>query len=65
MRQFIQLLPFAFEGSKGWNPPVGFEGYRHKKLKELSDPFPISFFIILFQDSLKSKIAYFAELTKF
>jgi len=63
-RQLIQALPFAFDGYKGWNPPVGFVGFRHKKLREWENPYPIAFFIILFQDSLKAKIAYFTELNK-
>ena len=64
-RQIIQALPFPFDGNKGWNPPQGFVGFRHKKLREWENPYPIAFFIILFQDSLKAKIAYFTELTKF
>jgi hypothetical protein len=59
------LYPFLFDGNKGWNPPQGFVGFRHKKLREWENPYPIAFFIILFQDSLKAKIAYFTELTKF
>ena len=31
----------------------------------MANPYPIAFFIILFQDSLKQKIAYFTELNKF
>lgn len=64
-RQFIQALPFAFDGYKGWNPPIGFLGFKHKKLSEYTNPYPIAFFIILFQDSLRQKIAYFTELNKF
>ena len=64
-RQIIQALPFPFDGHKGWNPPDGFVGFRHKKLREWENPYPIAFFIILFQDSLKAKIAYFTELNKF
>jgi len=63
-RQIIQALPFPLDGNKGWNPPAGFVGFRHKKLREWKNPYPIAFFIILFQDSLKAKIAYFTELTK-
>ena len=64
-RQIIQALPFPLDGNKGWNSPQGFVGFRHKKLREWENPFPIAFFIILFQDALKSKIAYITELTKF
>lgn len=64
-RQIIQALPFPLDGNKGWNPPEGFVGYRHKKLREWENPYPIAFFIILFQDSLKAKIAYFTELNHF
>ncbi len=64
-RQIIQALPFPLDGNKGWNAPQGFVGFRHKKLREWENPYPIAFFIILFQESLKAKIAYLTELTKF
>ena len=64
-RQIIQLMPFPFEGSKLWNPPKNWVGYRQKSLREWENPYPIAFFIILYQDSLKSKIVYFTQLTKF
>ena len=62
-RQIIQALPFPLDGNKGWNAPEGFVGFRHNKLREWENPFPIAFLIILFQDSLKAKIAYFTEIT--
>jgi hypothetical protein len=62
-RQIIQALPFSLDGNKGWNAPEGFVGFRHKKLREWENPYPIAFFIILFQDSLKAKISYFTEIT--
>jgi hypothetical protein len=64
-RQVIQALPYPLDGNKGWNPPEGFVGFRHKKLREWENPYPIAFFIILMQDSLKAKIAYFTELNNF
>ena len=64
-RQIIQAMPFPFDGWKGLNPPENFKGYNHKSLKEYANPPAISFFIILFQDSLKAKIAYFTELNNF
>lgn len=64
-RQLVQLAPFPFEGSKLWNPPKNWVGYRHKSLREWENPFPIAFFIILYQDSLKAKIIYFTQLTGF
>ena len=62
-RQIIQLVPFPFEGSKLWNPPKNWVGYRQKTLREWENPYPIAFFVILFQDSLRAKIAYFTKLT--
>jgi hypothetical protein len=64
-RQIIQAIPFAFDGWKGWSPPKGFLGFRHKKLREWENPYPIAFLILLFQDNLKAKINYFTELNKF
>lgn len=64
-RQFIQVTPFPFNGWKGLDPPSDFKGYKHSSLKEYSNPYPIAFFIILFQDSLKAKIMYFTELMHF
>lgn len=61
-RQFVQALPFPFDGSKGWGYPKGFSGYRHKKLREWENPYPIAFFILFYQDSLKAKITYFTEI---
>ena len=58
------MLPFPLDENKGWVPPSGFVGFRHKKLRKLENPYSIAFFIILFQDSLKAKISYFTELTK-
>ncbi len=64
-RQITQLLPFPMDGWKGWNPPEGFVGFRHKKLREWENPYPIAFFIIFFQDNLRAKISYFTEINKF
>jgi hypothetical protein len=64
-RQIIQLLPFPLDGWKGFGTPEGFLGYKHKKLREWENPYPIAFFIILFQDHLKAKIAYFTKINNF
>jgi hypothetical protein len=64
-RQIIQALPFPLDGWKGWSPPDGFTGFRHKKLREWENPYPIAFFILFFQDNLKAKIAYFTEINNF
>jgi hypothetical protein len=61
-RQFVQAAPFPFDGWMGFDSPSDFKGYKHTALKEYSNPYPIAFFIILFQDSLKAKIVYFTEL---
>ena len=61
-RQIIQAIPFPFDGWRGLCSPKGFNGYIHRKLREWENPYPIAFFIILFQDSLKSKISL---LTKY
>jgi hypothetical protein len=55
-RQFVQTIPFLFDGWKGFCTPKGFKGYNHKKVREWENPYPIAFFVILFQDSLKNKI---------
>ena len=52
-RQIIQALPFPFDGWKGIDSPSSFKGYNHKSLKEYSNPFPIAFFIMLFQNNLR------------
>jgi hypothetical protein len=64
-RQFIQISKFPLDGWKGWNAPAGFGGFQHTKLKELQNPFPISFFILFFQDNFKAKIVYFTQINKF
>jgi hypothetical protein len=64
-RQIIQALPFPFDGWKGINAPSSFKGYNHKSLKEYGNPFPIAFFIVLYQDNLRAKISYFTELNNF
>lgn len=64
-RQLVQTVPFPFDGWKGLDPPSNFIGYKHTSLKEYSNPYPIAFFIILFQDNLKAKILYFTELMQF
>ena len=61
-RQLVQALPFPLDGNKGWGYPKGFSGFRHKKLREWENPYPIAFFIIFYQDSLKAKITYFTEI---
>ena len=55
-RQLIQAIPSPFDGMKGLCVPKGFNGFIHKKLREWENPYPIAFFIILFQDSLRNKI---------
>jgi hypothetical protein len=64
-RQIVQILPFPLDGWKGINTPDGFSGYQHSKLREWQNPYPIAFFIILFQEHLKSKIAYFTQINNF
>jgi hypothetical protein len=64
-RQIIQAIPFPFEGWMGLNPPEGFIGYKHKKLREWQNPYPVAFFIILFQDGLRAKVNLFVELNNF
>ena len=63
-RQFIQIIPWPFDGFKGINPPTSFKGYDHSKVEEGKNPFPIGFFILYYNDSLKSKIVYLGELMK-
>jgi len=64
-RQIIQSSSFPLDGWKGWNAPSGFMGFQHTKLKELQNPFPISFFVLFFQDNFKAKIIYFTQINKF
>lgn len=64
-RQIIQMIPFPLDGAKGFNAPPTFKGFIHRQLREYGNPYPIAFFIILFQDQLKKKIAYFTEINKF
>jgi len=63
-RQFIQLIPWPFDGFKGINPPASFKGYDHSRVAEGKNPFPIGFFIVYYNDSLRQKIAYLSELIK-
>lgn len=63
-RQIVQAVPFPFDGWKGFCCPPGFKGYIHHKLREWENPYPIAFFIILFQNSLKSKIALLTRYLK-
>jgi hypothetical protein len=64
-RQIVQILPFPLDGWKGVETPDGFSGYQHKKLREWQNPYPIAFFIVLFQDHLKAKISYFTKINNF
>ena len=64
-RQIIQAIPFPFEGWKGLTPPKGFNGYKHRKLREWENPYAIAFFILLYQDALKAKVNLFVELNNF
>ena len=61
-RQFIQIIPWPFDGYMGINPPEGFTGYDHNKVAEGKNPLSIVFFIIYYNTSLKNKIAYLDEL---
>jgi hypothetical protein len=63
-RQFIQMIPWPFDGFMGINPPASFKGYDHSRVAEGKNPFPIGFFILYYNDSLKSKIVYLGELMK-
>jgi len=64
-RNLVQAMPFPLDGWMGLNPPSTFKGYNHKSLKEYANPYPVAFFVILFQDSLRAKINYFTEICKF
>ena len=59
------MIPFPLDGWKGINPPPEFKGFIHKQLREFGNPYPLAFFIILFQDQLRNKISYFTEINKF
>ncbi len=61
-RQILQMIPFPFDGWKGINPPSGFTGYVHTKLREYGNPMPIAFFILLFQNQFRNKVLYFTEI---
>ena len=63
-RQFIQVVPWPFDGFMGINPPKSFKGYDHNLLAESRNPFPLGFFIMYYNDSLKNKVAYFTELMR-
>ena len=62
-RQLVQALPFPFDGWKGFGYPEGFTGFKHKKLREWENPYPIAFFIVFYQDALKAKIVHLTKLT--
>lgn len=34
IKKIILMLPFPLDGNKGWIPPSGFVGFRHKKLRK-------------------------------
>jgi hypothetical protein len=64
-RNLLEKIPFVFDGAKGINAPKEFKGFQHDKVKEVGDSRIIAFIIIMFQDSLRAKLAYFAKLTGF
>ena len=63
-RQFLQIVPWPFDGFMGINPPSSFKGYDHDKVAESKNAFPLGFFIMFYNDSLKNKVAYLTELLK-
>ena len=63
-RQIIQLIPWPFDGYMGINPPSNFKGYNHKLNIESKNPFPLMFFIMYYNHSLKNRIAYLQKLMK-
>jgi len=63
-RQFIQVVPWPFDGFMGINAPNSFKGYDHNKVAESQNPFPLGFFIMYYNDSLRNKVAYLTELMK-
>jgi hypothetical protein len=64
-RQIMQMVPFPGDGWKGISPPSGFAGYVHKNVREYGNPYPILFFIFIFQDQFRNKVLYFTEINKF
>ncbi len=64
IRQFVQAVPWPFDGWKGLNPPLGFQGYSHKRNSESKNPWSLSFFFFIYQNSLKNKIGYFFNMVK-
>ena len=64
MRQFIQAVPWPFDGWKGLNPPSGFKGYDHYKNSESKNPWSLGFFFFIYQNSLKNKIDYLFNMFK-
>ena len=63
-RQFIQIIPWPFDGFKGINPPKGFKGFYRDKIAESKSPFPIMYFIMYYNTSLKNKIEHLTLLLK-
>ena len=61
-RQFIQLIPFPFDGWRGINPPRGFEGFELKKVAEAKSPYPIMYFMMYCNISLRNKIDHLTVL---
>ena len=61
-RQFIQIIPWPFDGFKGINPPKGFKGFLKDKVAESRSPYPIMFFIMFYNTSLKNKIEHLTAL---
>ena len=60
--QFIQLLPFPFEGWKGINPPQGFKGFEINKVTEAKSPYPIIYFMMYCNTSLRNKVDHLTTL---
>ena len=61
-RQFIQIIPWPFDGFKGINSPKGFKGFYRAKVAESNSPYPIMFFIMFYNTSLKNKIEHLTVL---
>ena len=64
IRQFVQVVPWPFDGWKGLNPPPGFKGYDHYRNSESKNPWSLGFFFFIYQNSLKSKIDYLFNMFK-
>lgn len=55
VKNLFELVPFPFEGVYG---------YEHKRVKELDNALPLTYTILYFQNSLRDKLLYLAQLFK-